>query len=267
MTRSIFAVFGCYNRHDVLHTCVEQFYEHKGPRTHLKITDDGSTDLDVDRLRAHCDELVRATRDDLRPMHRVNDQKVGQLLEFVFDRSEDLLYMTESDAFHDPNWRRAALEILDELDLPVCLFRSRYHETNRKRQYIKTLDVHPLCFVRDYFPGISFLATREQCIKALSGFLFGWRPNISFDQLLNSKSDIKADIWSSVRTKAGGKRGRSWDYLFARHFGNRIAVSRTSYVEHCGIGGLNTNDTAANPTKFLKKSHAYLTQQTGATFK
>ncbi len=130
------------------------------------------------------------------------------------------IYLTDSDCIHDPNWREVGLALQAEHGgAPVCLFNSTAHVDMPGN----TLDDKPESNViwRHAAPGVSYLLTREH-VRQIMPFV--------------------KTLWN-------------WDWMVPKLLGNRFAVSRTSYVEHMGEGGLHdTMGTilAINPTAWLQ---------------
>lgn len=150
----------------------------------------------------------------------IHKQRGHQIREFVeVYQDYDALYFTDSDAYHDPGWRQR-LEVLSKTGFPIIgLYDSPCHQEN-------TIDnENPDYFVRRYCPGISMLITREVAKKV-------------------NESPLCLEM-------------PSWDYNVSEISQAPTIISRISYVEHFGAGGLHSDDferdRAINPTRTLRK--------------
>jgi len=137
------------------------------------------------------------------------------------------LYLTDSDALHDPDWRNHALQLQEKYNgAPICLYNTDAHV----RLVGNAIEDDPQSDViwRRVAPGISYLLTRKQAEKVASAL-----PHLP-------------DHWH-------------WDWTVPAILGHRMAVSRVSYVDHIGHGGmhhpkeagLEGGDVALNPTWWL----------------
>jgi hypothetical protein len=130
-------------------------------------------------------------------------------------------YLTDSDALHDPAWRKEALRLQALAGgAPVCLYNTMAHVTIQGN----TIEDDPDSDIiwRRVAPGISYLLTREH-VKSIMPFV---------DNLAH------------------------WDWQVPEILGHRFAVARRSYVDHIGQGGLHHDpkqgydggDRALNPS-------------------
>lgn len=137
------------------------------------------------------------------------------------------LYLTDSDAIHDPNWRAEALRLQEKYGgAPICLYNTQAHV----RIAGNTIADDPAEEViwRRSAPGISYLLTLEhveQVVKRLPGLPPHW----------------------------------NWDWTVPAILGHRMAVSRVNYCDHIGWGGyhhpvkegFDGGDRCLNPTPWL----------------
>lgn len=163
--------------------------------------------------------------------HVVNSQQIGtesqrfhQLQEFRENDRWNHLYFTDNDTIHDPTWRENALRIQQSADVagaPLCLYNTLAHSTMHGNT-IEDDENHEVIW-RRYAPGVSYLLTRAHVAR------------LNLDRIQN------------------------FDWHIPDQLGNRFAVTRTSYLDHIGIGGLrhpadagpDGGDRALNPTSFL----------------
>lgn len=142
-----------------------------------------------------------------------------------------LLYLTDSDALHDPSWRKEAIRLQEVTHgMPICLYNTLSHvslpgntiEDNPDKEFI----------LRRVAPGISYLLTREH-VRIIMPFVDGLQ---------------------------------HFDWQVPEILGHRFAVSRTSYVDHIGWGGmhhdrkegLDGGDRALSPTPWLVRRRAQI---------
>jgi hypothetical protein len=142
------------------------------------------------------------------------------------------LYLTDSDALHDPNWRAELLRLQQSCGYaPICGYDTEAHV----RIAGNTITDYPSSEVifRRVAPGISYLLTREHVEKVVRAL-----PSLP-------------EYWS-------------WDWTVPALLGNRFAVTRRSLVEHVGWQGLHHpvedgiagGDVARNPTEWLVQKRA-----------
>ena len=157
----------------------------------------------------------------------------------VFDGLPDFthLYLTDSDALHDPNWRDALLSIQSKYGgAPVCGYNTEAHARLQGSTISETEDV----IWRRTAPGISFLLTRGHVEKVVA-----WL-----------RANPKVDHWN-------------WDWTVPHILDDRFATTKTSYVDHIGFGGYHHpkgegydgGDRATSPTEWLKKKRAEIVSQ------
>lgn len=142
------------------------------------------------------------------------------------------LYLTDSDALHDPNWRSRALELQkDTGGLPVCLYNTQAHSRLIGNTIGQDLSLGVI--YRRVAPGISYLLTADHVAT-----------------VVNALPHLPAH-WN-------------WDWTVPGLLGSKMAVSMVSYVDHIGKGGLHhpvyatldEGDRATDPTAWLKAKRA-----------
>jgi hypothetical protein len=114
------------------------------------------------------------------------------------------LYLTDSDAIHDPSWRSEAMRLQSmAAGAPVCLYNTMAHVTIQGNTIEDDLDSDVIW--RRVAPGISYWLTRDHVAKIM--------PFV--EQL------------------------QHWDWQVPEILGHRFAVARRSYVDHIGFGGMH----------------------------
>jgi glycosyltransferase involved in cell wall biosynthesis len=226
----IYIAIPCYNRGRILAQCVPTVHAGRLPRDLLNLYNDGSTEYPNDWLRQYGD-LVHESN-----LHvGIEAQRLVHVSDYWDSRNiYDFLYLTDADALHDPSWRTQALGIYHEHgNHPVCLYNTEAH----RKIGGNTIEDRPEENViwRKYAPGVSWLLSREH-----------------------------------VRQIMGDARiVQHWDWNFCDILGNRMAVSRRSYVDHIGLGGLHhppgagldEGDRALSPTIWLAAKRAEVVKE------
>lgn len=142
------------------------------------------------------------------------------------------LYLTDADAPHDPNWRSELLRIQEATGgAPVCGYNTAAHANMAGN----TIGEDGEVIWRSFAPGVSYLLTREHVEKVVR-----WL-----------KAHPEVHHWH-------------WDWTVPSILGHRFAVTKTSHVEHIGVGGMHHpadagyegGDRALNPTPAVAKLRA-----------
>lgn len=142
------------------------------------------------------------------------------------------LYLTDADAPHDPNWRSELLRIqAAHGGAPVCGYNTAAHAS----MVGNTIGEDGEVIWRRFAPGVSYLLTREHVEKVVR-----WL-----------KANPEVHHWH-------------WDWTVPSILGHRFAVTKTSYCEHVGAGGMHHpadagydgGDRALNPTPAVAKLRA-----------
>lgn len=142
------------------------------------------------------------------------------------------LYLTDADAPHDPNWRSELLRIqAAHGGAPVCGYNTAAHAN----MVGNTIGEEGEVIWRKFAPGVSYLLTREHVEKVVR-----WL-----------KAHPEVHHWH-------------FDWQVPAILGHRFAVTKTSYVEHIGVGGMHHpadvgyegGDRALNPTPAVAKLRA-----------
>jgi hypothetical protein len=239
MSRMLIAV-ATYNRPRITEIALANLREIKGPEDVLVAYDDGSDAYDPSFLRRHADEVVRMPANG--GIERLRARNFRDFIERY--REFDLLYLTDNDVVHDPAFSATLRtfydkhEIQDGRHMPVCLYRSAFHE-----QPDNVLWRGPQTSVRHTAPGVSQLYDREMAEVIVRG--------------------LAAD--PRYETLYG------YDYYLPAMLVRPFVQSETSYLEHFARdtfeGGLHTKnsgtgtdaladferDRALNPTPYLQK--------------
>ncbi len=239
MKPRILIVVPVYNRLEVTRLCVGSLYRHKqGAVVH--VYNDHSTDFTSDALAPFCDEVFLLPPSD-KVVVRMESNRRGmgvqnlrwhQFRDFLKRPDFDLLYLTDSDALHDPCFMDVllSLQALTEKSgkpLPLCLYNSSFHSKGEN-----AVGGTQRLLLRKTAPGISQLYTRPMVEKIVAEL---------------SKMDADPDY--------------NWDYYAPSMVGLPVLTTRESYVEHFGAvpGSMHTaigdwdRDRALNPTPYLRE--------------
>lgn len=201
--------------------CVPTIAETLPSRDYLVCCNDGSTEYGPEFLEQWADKVYSTKNGVGIERQRQSHFSLYWEQSHVYTH----LYLTDSDALHDPDWREKALELQAKArGAPVCLYNTTAHslmEGNTLEEDEKNGIIW-----RAVAPGISYLLTREHVAKIMP--------------VLNHMAH--------------------WDWFVPSILKNRFAVSATSYVDHIGWGGLHHpltddidgGDRATNPTHFLQ---------------
>lgn len=204
-----------WNRAKTATTIIPEIAKYKKDH-YLHISDDHSTEYDpAVAFKDIADEVAK-------PPRKMGVQKL-RCWEFrKFLKTDfDLIYMTDSDALHDPNFIDKLLELYTYTKAPVCLYNTKWH-TASTIKYVEELDF----YWRKTMPGVSQLYDRSMVEKIVS--------------VLNKKGDPNY----------------AWDYRVVEYLKTDVVTSKTSYVQHFGgpnsIHNKNVNsDVALQPTDYL----------------
>lgn len=140
------------------------------------------------------------------------------------------LYFSDHDCVMDPLWRSEALALQAKYGAPLCLYNTLAHS----QMPGNTLSTEDDVIWRRVAPGVSYLLTRAHVERV--------RPFID---------DME-----------------HFDWQIPALLGHRFAVSRTSYVDHIGWGGIrhpagagpDEGDRATNPTHYLQQKRAEIVE-------
>ena len=210
-----------YGRRGTAVPCITQLSSTRGAAT-LWLYDDCSPDFEPGDWEGLVDRVIRA------PHNRgINACRMQNLRDFWASDFE-FLYMTDNDAFHDPDWLLVARQLYARWRLPVTLFDSVFHQELR--------GLGPGARLKRSFPGISLFLDRASAARVLTVYDVGDSRGGPFRP------------WSS------------WDWVYGEILGNCIVTSIPSRVDHYGAGGLHNHDNevdqAQHPTPFLAQVRA-----------
>lgn len=235
MSAKIFIAIPVHNRLSLAWRCVATIADtlHDGGNSRhgdtLAVYDDGSQEKAA--WTYYADEVHHRNE----PLG-IEGQRRQHFVDFqhAIDRGRDFthLYLTDSDALHDPNWRSELLRLQDKCGgAPICGYNTEAHA----RLKGNTIEDRPDSEViwRRAAPGISYLLTRDHVAK-----------------VMRSLPTLPAH-WH-------------WDWTVPALLGHRFAVTRRSLVEHVGWQGLHHpsaegpegGDRATNPTEWLIQKRA-----------
>ena len=238
MTHRTLIAVPVYNRLKVSQLCLASLYQNrKGAVVH--VYNDHSTEYSSDALAGYCDEIfllppskkVVVQMESNRDGMGVQNLRWYQFRDFLKRPEFDLLYLTDSDALHDPCFMEVFASLLSIMEksgqvLPLCLYNSSFHNNNDNNAgRTKRL------LLRKTAPGISQLYTRSMVEKIV----------------------FELD-------KFGTDPDYNWDYHAPNALGLPILTTDDSYIEHFGAvaGSMHTTagdwdrDRALNPTPYLR---------------
>lgn len=204
-----------FNRQKIAEIVIRQLSNHKKEHF-LHVSDDYSTAYDPFKLFDYADKVEKPPK-----KMGVQHLRCWEFREFL-KTDYDLIYMTDSDALHDPNFINRLLELYDRTKLPVCLYNTKWHQTSTIVE-----DKNHDFYYRRTMPGISQMYNREMVKKIVT------------------------------RLNRTGDPVYAWDYRVVEYLKTQVVTSKTSYVQHFGGPGSIHNktlqqDIALTPTNYLK---------------
>lgn len=223
----------CHNRKAIVEQCLPTLLHGDGPHDTVVLYNDGSTEYDRKFLEKFDVHFIRENY----PSIGIERQRRNHFDDFIKHNCQTHLYLTDSDSIHDPEWRSHALKLQDAANgLPVCLYNTAAHA----RLQGNTISEEGEIIWRRVAPGISYLLTREHVEQVVSAMRF-------------SPKDAH---WN-------------WDWTVPAILGNRMAISKVSYVDHIGHGGYHHpadegydgGDRALNPTSWLVAKRAEIVRE------
>lgn len=144
------------------------------------------------------------------------------------------LYFTDCDAIHDPFSIEAGLDLQSQnAGMPVCLYNTKAH-ADMLGNTIKD-DPEQNVIFRRLAPGISYLLSRDHVKKIMTRI----------------------------------KDLQNFDWQIPEWLGDRFVISRTSYVDHIGFGGIHHDgsygfdggDRALNPSEWLVRKRKEIVEK------
>lgn len=242
----VLIVVPVWNRKKITELVLTQLYKHKGDNAELWVYNDHSTEYDNDWLKPMCDKVIKLPKSKKEVVkNEKNSHGMGvqhlrwyQFREFLELDDFDFIYMTDSDALHDPDYMKVLLNLHGKyktksgVKLPVCLYNTIHHSQpqNTKFQNKEVL-------LRITAPGISMLYNKEMVKKIVESLNF-------------------------YKSKMGEDPKYGWDYFPSKWLNMPFITSKTSYIEHYGADensmhtpkGMWDRDRAINPTEYLKNN-------------
>lgn len=219
--KKIYIAVTTYNRKKITELCLNQLKQVSN-ESDIFIYDDGSTEYDETWLKQFSDHV------SISKNKGIEEQRLQHFKDF-YNSEYEFLYLTDNDAFHDTNWEDMAILLHDKWNVPISLYNSNCHT------HFTVDDTEQFEVIREYLPGISIFLDREMVKRVL---------------------DDSNTHGGKLIAKHGG-----FDWRVGELYNNKVIISRTSYVDHYGYGGMHCNlhengDWALNPTGalfFLKK--------------
>ena len=228
-----------WNRKKITEIVLKQLYENKGENNELWVYNDYSTEYDNDWLSTMCDKVIRLEKSNKQVIkNEQNSKGMGvqhlrwhQFREFVKQTDFDYIYMTDNDAYHDPDYINQLLTLhkkyktKNNSKLPVCLYNTVHHSQPQNTRFD-----NDEVMLRITAPGISMFYSKEMVEKIVS--------------ILDKQKEDPI---------------YAWDYRAQEWLGLPLITSKTSYIEHYGASpqsmhtpeGMWDRDRATNPTQYL----------------
>ncbi len=192
----------CHNRWRIAEQCIPTVREGMGDGDVLNLYNDGSDEY----TRCFLSELGANNVHISNPGIGIERQRAMHFRDFDPEKFTHL-YLTDSDALHDPEWRAYALALQERVNFaPVCLYNTDAHVRLKGNTIIN--DPAKPFVVRRVAPGISYLLTADHV------------------EVVKKALPHLPDHWH-------------WDWTVPMLLGNAMVVSRTSYVDHIGVGGMH----------------------------
>jgi hypothetical protein len=230
----------CHNRKAIAAQCLPTIANGASWMDYITLWNDGSSEYHDDFLKQFGDEVKHPHYPEGYRMDAVGieEQRRKHFLSFNRNWEEFThLYLTDADALHDPHWRTQALYLSDELEgAPVCLYNTQAH-ARLAGNTIEDMPNFPY-LLRRVAPGISYFLTAAH-VKKVVAALPALPPH-----------------WN-------------WDWSVPSILGGRFVISRTSFVDHIGLGGyhhpphegLDGGDRATDPTPWLVDKRAEVVKE------
>jgi len=217
----------CYNRKNITELVLNQLYKFKTNNADIRIYNDNSTEYDNKWLEQWGDVITyeMPKQDKWKNIHTI---RYKAYLDFL-DEDYDFLYMTDNDAFHDPNYINVLLDLYSKTKLPVCGYKS-YFMSTFSPQYRRAIRLNKEYHImKNTNGGISVFLSKRLVEKLMKYY---------------NKNTIMWDC-------------DTWKYL-----GNTYALPKNSILDHYGKGGLHNKDWnfdyALYPTEYLAKVRPYI---------
>jgi hypothetical protein len=231
-----------YNRKNITIESIQNIKQFK-KGAFLHITDDKSTEYDGKTLVAMGDGGAVNTVNI-----GVDAIRMSQILEF-FSSEYEYCYLVDSDTFHDPNFMDRLFFIFDKTNC-VC---GIYNTPSLVHKSGFNIDIGDDVAIRKTLPGISVFFDKKLAFRIITYYL------------------------DAIRFRQNAVReSKAWDWFISEPF-PQIAYSKTSYVQHLGVGtdGLHARkpnypgphaklfDVAVNPTPFLVEAGGRVVKRLG----
>ncbi len=229
MSAKILVKIPCYERKAIAEQCIPTVARGLFPGDCLTCYNDGSKEYNTKTMVDFYAHMVHDGENiGIERQRRMHFENFMKA-----DKDFTHLYLTDLDAIHDPCWREKALNLQNRANgAPVCLYNTMAHEN----LVGNTIETGEYIVWRKFAPGISYLLTRGHVEK-----------------IVNAIKDLPDPL--------------HWDWTVPAIMGYRMAISRVSFVDHIGLGGLhhgaadiNSGDRALNPTWWLTKKRERIIQ-------
>lgn len=235
-----------WNRKKITEITLKQLKNNKRPEDELWVYNDWSTEYGNDFLEQYSDKVFKLDKSNKNVVkNESNKNGMGvqhlrwhQFREFVKQNRFKYLYMTDNDAFHDPDFINRLMELYGKWKLkngqklPVCLYNTIYH-SQPQNKISENSDI----VMRRTAPGVSML--------------------YDFDMVKRIVTEL-----DRFKSSNGSDPDYGWDYFPSKWLNLPFITSKQSFVEHYGASkqamhtpeGQWDRDRAIEPTEYLKSN-------------
>lgn len=210
----IWITVSTFNRKKITEIVLKQLVEFKKD-SFIHVSDDYSNEYSVEWLKSLNVDKVEQPPEK----YGIDKIRAWELKKFL-ETDFDLIYFTDNDAYHDPQYIEVLKDAYNRFKKPISLYNSIYHTEHNEK-----LDENFV--LRKTIPGISQLYDRAMVEKIIN----------KIDHNLG---------WIGM-----------WDYMFIEFLETKVVTSSNSYAQHYGANGINSGpndydrDRALSPTKYL----------------
>jgi hypothetical protein len=236
MTTRIYIAIPVRERAPIAALCLPTIFETKASQDFMVLSNDGSKEFTNDWLFKFGDQIRQFNE----PIGIQNQRRLHFQNFWEQRHAYTHLYLTDSDAPHDPGWRAQALGLQEENGGALtCLYNTKAHTA----MVGNVLENDPL---KDHLwqkvaPGISYLLTHAHVEKVMK----------VIDTLDH------------------------FDWTVPSILGNRCCISAVSYCDHIGYGGerhpagagLDGGDRATAPTRWLVEKRKEIVAALGKVYR
>lgn len=211
----IWITVSTFNRKKITEIVLKQLVEFKKD-SFIHVSDDYSNEYSVEWLKSLNVDKVEQPPEK----YGIDKIRAWELKKFL-ETDFDLIYFTDNDAYHDPQYIEVLKDTYNRFKKPVSLYNTIFHNNNEgllENNFV----------LRKTMAGISQLYDRKTVEK------------------------IIFNLSKQFPNGAG-----MWDYIFVEMSESKVVTPIISYLEHYGANGMHSGpndyerDRAHNPTKYL----------------